>query len=52
MCISREAQDEYAISSYKKSQAAAAAGVFEKEIVPVTVPLGRGMMCIIIRICS
>jgi acetyl-CoA C-acetyltransferase len=41
--ITREQQDEYAISSYKKSQASAEAGVFKKEIVPVTVPKGKGM---------
>ncbi|OAQ98151.1 hypothetical protein LLEC1_01500 [Akanthomyces lecanii] len=39
--LSREAQDEYAINSYKKAQAATAAGLF-KEIVPVEVPGGRG----------
>ena len=40
--ISREAQDDFAISSYQRSQAAAKAGVFEKEIVPVTVPQKKG----------
>lgn len=39
--ISREEQDEYAINSYKRSQAAAEAGIFHKEIVPVDVPKGR-----------
>lgn len=39
--FSREAQDEYAINSYKKAQAAAEAGLF-KEIVPVEVSGGRG----------
>ena len=38
--LSREAQDEYAINSYKKAQAAAEAGHF-KEIVPVQVSGGR-----------
>jgi acetyl-CoA C-acetyltransferase len=33
--ISREAQDEYAISSYQRAQAAAANGFLAKEIVPV-----------------
>lgn len=40
--FSREAQDDYAVSSYKKAQAATEAGLF-KEIVPVEVPgAGRG----------
>ncbi|EGR47147.1 uncharacterized protein TRIREDRAFT_79439 [Trichoderma reesei QM6a] len=39
--ISREAQDEYAINTYKKAQAATEAGLF-KEIVPVEVPGPRG----------
>jgi len=39
--IGRDEQDEYAINSYKRSQAAAGAGLFESEIVPVDVPKGR-----------
>ncbi|CAG9988386.1 unnamed protein product [Clonostachys byssicola] len=39
--FSREDQDNYAIESYKKAQAATEAGLF-KEIVPVEVPGGRG----------
>lgn len=39
--LTREAQDEYAINSYKKAQAATEAGLF-KEIVPVEVSGGRG----------
>ncbi|KAF4340414.1 acetyl C-acetyltransferase [Fusarium beomiforme] len=39
--LTREAQDEYAINSYKKAQAATEAGLFT-EIVPVEVPGGRG----------
>lgn len=39
--LSREAQDEYAIGTYKRAQAATEAGLF-KEIVPVEVPGGRG----------
>ncbi|ATY62567.1 acetyl-acetyltransferase [Cordyceps militaris] len=45
--LSREAQDEYAINSYKKAQAATAAGLF-KEIVPVEVPGGRGKPNVIV----
>jgi acetyl-CoA C-acetyltransferase len=39
--LPREAQDEYAINSYKKAQASTEAGLF-KEIVPVEVSGGRG----------
>ncbi|XP_072018802.1 acetyl-CoA acetyltransferase, mitochondrial-like isoform X2 [Amphiura filiformis] len=42
MSISREEQDEFAVGSYKKSQAAGESGVFKKEIVPVNVPQKRG----------
>ena len=40
--ISREAQDEYAINSYKRSAATTEAGLFKEEIVPVEVPQRRG----------
>ncbi|MEM0999067.1 MAG: acetyl-CoA C-acyltransferase [Bacteroidota bacterium] len=40
--ISREDQDEFTIESYKRAQAAAAAGKFKNEIVPVTIPQRRG----------
>lgn len=40
--ISREEQDVYAIESYKRSQAAWAAGKFNEEIVPVEVPQRKG----------
>ncbi|XP_026318877.1 acetyl-CoA acetyltransferase, mitochondrial isoform X2 [Hyposmocoma kahamanoa] len=40
--ISRLQQDEYAISSYKRSEAAYQAKVFADEIVPVPVPQKRG----------
>ncbi|KJZ76974.1 Acetyl-CoA acetyltransferase [Hirsutella minnesotensis 3608] len=39
--FSREQQDEYAINSYKRAQAATEAGLF-REIVPVEVSGGRG----------
>jgi acetyl-CoA C-acetyltransferase len=38
MNISREAQDAYAIESYKKSQAAIESGKFESEIAPIEIP--------------
>lgn len=40
--ISREAQDEFAITSYKRSQAAWDAGKFAGEIVPVEIPNKKG----------
>lgn len=40
--ISREAQDAYAIESYKRSAAAAAAGKLAAEIVPVMIPQRKG----------
>lgn len=46
--ISREEQDEYAIGSYKKSQAAGEAGILSKEIVKVTIPQKRGKPDVIV----
>lgn len=40
--ISREAQDEFAIASYKRSAQAWEAGKFNDEVVPVEVPQRRG----------
>jgi acetyl-CoA C-acetyltransferase len=40
--ISRQAQDTYAIESYKRSAAAWAAGKFKDEIVPVEIPQRKG----------
>jgi acetyl-CoA C-acetyltransferase len=40
--ISREVQDEFAIESYKRSQAAWTAGKFDNEIVPVELPQKKG----------
>ncbi|KAF9184972.1 erg10, acetyl-CoA C-acetyltransferase [Haplosporangium sp. Z 767] len=40
--ITRENQDDFAINSYKRAQAATAAGNFKNEIVPVVVPGTRG----------
>lgn len=42
MNISREAQDEFAINSYKKVAASTAAGDFKDEIVPVAIPQRKG----------
>jgi len=40
--ITREEQDEYAISSFKKAQAAWKNGLFKDEVVPVTVKSKKG----------
>ncbi|GAC1586201.1 MAG: acetyl-CoA C-acyltransferase [Ginsengibacter sp.] len=40
--ISREAQDEFAIDSYKKSQNAVNSGKFESEIASVSIPQKKG----------
>ena len=40
--ISREAQDAFAIDSYKRAAAASAAGFFKSEIVPVSIPQKKG----------
>lgn len=42
MNISREAQDEYAINSYKRAAAAWAAGKFKDEVVPVEIKGRKG----------
>lgn len=42
MNISREAQDEYAIQSYKKVASATKAGKFKNEIIPVSIPQRKG----------
>ncbi|KAA3661133.1 MAG: thiolase family protein [Calditrichaeota bacterium] len=39
---SREAQDEFAVDSYKKAQTAVANGAFSAEITPVTIPQRKG----------
>ncbi len=39
--FSRQQQDDYAVESFKRALAAAAQGIFEKEIVPVEVPAGK-----------
>jgi acetyl-CoA acyltransferase len=40
--VSREAQDAFALRSQAKASAAQKAGVFEREIVPVTIPQRKG----------
>lgn len=42
MGITREAQDDYAINSYKRSAAATEAGKFQEEIIPVAIPQRKG----------
>lgn len=45
--ISREDADAFAVESHRRAIAAIAAGHFEREIVPVTVDLGRGRETIV-----
>lgn len=40
--ITREAQDEFAVTSYKRSQNAVNTGLFAEEIVPVSIPQRKG----------
>jgi len=40
--ISREAQDEFAIASYKRSQSAWEKGLFDNEVIPVEIPQRKG----------
>ncbi|OZJ01413.1 Acetyl-CoA acetyltransferase, partial [Bifiguratus adelaidae] len=40
--VSRDNQDDFAIQSYKRAQAAHAAGLFKDEIVPISVSGGKG----------
>lgn len=42
MKFTREAQDQYAIESFKRAQEASKAGLFSKEIAPVTIPQKKG----------
>ena len=42
MNISREAQDEYSVRSYKRATEATEAGAFKDEIVPVEIPQRKG----------
>ena len=39
---SRESQDEFAVTSYKRAQTAQTEGVFDSEIVPVKIPQRKG----------
>ncbi|RKF75149.1 Acetyl-CoA acetyltransferase [Golovinomyces cichoracearum] len=48
--LTREQQDDYAISSYKKAQKSTEKGIFKTEIVPVIVNGGRGKPSICVEI--
>lgn len=45
--ITREDADAFAVESHRRASAAIAAGHFEREIVPVTVELGRGKQVVV-----
>lgn len=42
--VSRQAQDEWALRSHERAVKAVQGGVFAKEILPVSVPAGKGQM--------
>ncbi len=42
--VSRQAQDEWALRSHQRATKAIEGGVFAKEILPVSVPAGKGQM--------
>lgn len=44
--FSREAQDEFAVDSYKKAQSAAAKNLFQNEIAPVTIEGRKGAVTV------
>ncbi len=45
-CISRAAQDQFAVQSQQRAAAATAAGRFKEEIVPVEVPQKKGVLVV------
>ncbi|MFJ6572596.1 thiolase family protein [Streptomyces sp. NPDC091292] len=47
--LTREQQDAYALSSHRKAAAAQAAGLFDGEIVPVTIPQRKGEPIVVVR---
>jgi len=47
--ISRKEQDEFAINSYKKTTNAVESGIFQQEIVPVTIPGKKGKPDVVIN---
>ncbi|MCE9555476.1 MAG: acetyl-CoA C-acetyltransferase [Planctomycetes bacterium] len=47
--VTREAQDQFALESHRRAVASTAAGLFDAEIVPVTVPGRKGQSQVIAR---
>lgn len=45
--ISRQEQDDFALSSYKRSEQAYASGAISEELVPVSVPQKKGIPSIL-----
>jgi acetyl-CoA C-acetyltransferase len=45
--FTREQQDDFAIASFKRAQAAVTAGVFAREIVPVPAPAGKSTIMVV-----
>ena len=44
--FTRQQQDDFAVASFKRAQAAVANGVFAREIVPVSAPAGKGTVIV------
>lgn len=44
--ISREEQDRFTVQSYRRSEAAWAAGLFKEEVIPVQVPKGKSTVTV------
>ena len=47
--LTREAQDEFAIESYRRARAAQEAGLFEAELTPVSIPQRKGDPTVVVR---
>jgi acetyl-CoA C-acetyltransferase len=44
--FTRQQQDDFAVASYQRARAAAASGVFTREIIPVEAPAAKGMVLV------
>jgi acetyl-CoA C-acetyltransferase len=47
--VARDAQDEYAARSHQKAAKATEAGLFKEEILPISIPQGRGSAVVVER---
>ena len=44
--FSRQQQDDFAVASFKRARAAAAGGIFAREIIPISAPAGKGTVTV------